>query len=131
MPWLRARWWVMMAPSTSEATTAGQSFPTGGAAQLVWVKSLPQPIGSAPAIDAAGNIYVGTSHRDDISDGLSGMPTQYPDGTVWAFDSEGNHLWHHTFSGGKLNKSFAIGEDGSLYVATQGRPYGVYRFRPQ
>ncbi|MBI5525238.1 MAG: hypothetical protein HY897_02810 [Deltaproteobacteria bacterium] len=43
-------------------------------------------------------------------------------------DAGGNYLWHHVFQNGGMNKSFAIGGDGSLYVAKEGKPYGIYRF---
>jgi len=65
---------------------------------------------SSPALDSAGNIYVGREHSGGIS-------------KVLAISSEGTVNWSYDVSGSRdIRSSPAIGTDGTIYIATKASP---------
>lgn len=56
--------------------------------------------GASPAVDAQGNVYIGSST-----------------GTFYAINPDGTEKWHYQ-TGGAINTQPAIGPDGTLYVGS-------------
>jgi len=66
-----------------------------------WKASTGGEIHASPAIDASGNIYVGSD-----------------DGKLYAFNHAGNQKWEYA-TGGKIESSPAIDASGNIYVGSQ------------
>jgi len=74
-------------------------YPNG---TLKWIYTTHEiTIGSTPAIDENGTIYLGTWGC-----------------TLWAFNPDGTMKWKRTGLGGSITSSPAIGSDGTIYFGT-------------
>jgi len=80
-------------------------------ANIIWTMDLEFGVFSGPAIDAVGNLYVGTNTWLP-QDTTNYFYSLYPDGTIrWTFNT------NETLS---TNSGFLIGSDSTIYFASQG-----------
>lgn len=122
-------------------------------AEIVWSKKIGVAMFSSPALDADGNLYIGTRGKGVYSFTSEGeirwvfaqenhlnfdaSPVLSEDGTIYigsdqgklfAITPEGNEKWNFATSG-LIFSSPAIGSDGTIYIASDDER--IYAVNPQ